>query len=172
MADDQILYETPWLHVVVRDGWYTFVHTRNSVIYLLPYRQGAHGTELLARFEICPAHSAQHEQTSITGQCKPGVDPQEVALEELYEEGGYQAQAAQLVPLGARQLVKFADTVAHLFAIDLTGMPRSTAPGDGSRGEVGAYCEWISMEQASASVCPVFLAMIALAGLSPRGWQR
>jgi hypothetical protein len=165
MAEDEILFDTPWLQVRQRDGWYTFVHTHNTVVYVLPYRHSTSGLELLARFEICPAHSPTHEQTSISGQCPPDADLRQIAQQELHEEGGYRADTQQLCYLGALNLVKFADTVGHLYAIDVTEMEQGPAPGDGSKGEIGSYCEWISREQARQTTCPVFLAMLVLAGL-------
>jgi hypothetical protein len=164
---DQILHENRWLQVRQRDDWYTFVHTPNKVVYILPYRwyTDYRGTQLLARFEICPAHGPDHEQTSITGQCPPGEEPRFIAKQELLEEGGYEADTGLFRSLGVFRPVKFADTCIHLFTIDVTHLKQEKAEGDGSQGEVGSYCRWINREEAINSVCPVFWTMIALAGV-------
>jgi 8-oxo-dGTP pyrophosphatase MutT (NUDIX family) len=161
-----ILFDSPWLQVRQCEGWYTYVHTHNAVVYVLPYRYSASGLELLARFEVCPAHSPYREQTSITGQHAPDADPRETARRELAEEAGYSVAIEQLQPLGKFDLVKFADILGHLFAVDVTGMAQHDAPGDGSRGEAGSYCQWIRYEEANRTTCPVFLAMMTLAGLN------
>lgn len=159
---DRTIFTTPWLDVRERDA-YTFVHTHNEVVYLLPFKCDAAGCPLvLARCEVCPAHGPTYELTSITGQCSPERDPTEVALEELYEEGGYRADQSQLIHLKSMRPVKFADTTAHLYAINVTGMEQGTPPGDGSIFEQGASVKWIPISEIDAIVCPIFLAMVAL----------
>jgi 8-oxo-dGTP pyrophosphatase MutT (NUDIX family) len=159
---DNVLYQTAWLDVYDRDG-YIFTSTHNDVVYLLPFRFRADGgLLLLARFEICPAHSPVHELTSITGQCPTGRAPLEIAVKELYEEGGYRAEQDQFMYLKNTRPVKFADTTAHLYAIDVTGIEQEPAPGDDSTFEQGATTRWIAPPDMADLVCPIFVAMLAL----------
>jgi len=159
-----VLYENSWLSVIDRND-YIFTHTKNSVVNVLPYRRPRRGAYLLGRFEVCPAHSLQQELYALTGQCEPGVDPLHVATVELHEEAGIIAEASQFVSLGSGYLTKQADTLAHFFAIDVTGMPRGQAPSDGSLFEQGSYCDWVSRTQALSAPCVGLQALIARARL-------
>ena len=161
---DEILFDSAWMSVVNRDG-YIFTHTKNAVVYLLPYRRPQQGAYLLGRFEVCPAHGPRPELCAITGQCPPGSDPRSIAAEELYQECGFVVDLAQFKPLGSGYLTKQADTQGHFFAVDVTGLPRVAAPSDGSRFEQGSYCEWVTRDDALASTCVGLVALIARAGL-------
>ncbi len=161
---ETVLFAHSRLSVIDRDD-YIFTHTNNSVVYLLPYRCPKQDAYLLGRFEACPAHGQQIELCAITGQCEPETDPLHVALKELYEEAGVVAAPAQLVSLGSGYLTKQADTIAHFFMIDITDMPRSHAPTDGSRFEQGGYCDWISRAQILTARCVGLQVLLARASL-------
>lgn len=159
---ETILFENAWLRVINRNG-YIFTHTKNAVVYVLPYRRPKRGAYLLARVEVCPAHSLQQERYAITGQCEPGTDPLQVATVELQEEAGIVAQPAQFVSLGWGYLTKQADTMAYFFAVDVTEMPRGPAPLNGSVFEQGSYCAWISRAEALSAPCSGLQALLARA---------
>ncbi len=161
---ETVLFEHPRLSVINRDD-YIFTHTRNSVVYILPYRSPKRDAYLLGRFEVCPSHSQYPELYAITGQCKVETDPLPVALKELYEEAGIVAHPSQLVSLGSGYLTKQADTIAHFFTINITDMVRSEAPTDGSRFERDSYCDWISRAQALTARCVGLQALLARARL-------
>lgn len=161
---DTVLFNHARLSVINRDE-YIFTHTRNSIVYLLPYRCPQQGAYLLGRFEVCPAHSQRLELYAITGQCEREADPRHIALKELHEEAGIFALLSQLVSLGSGYLTKQADTIAHFFTINVTGMPRSNAPTDGSPLEQGSYCDWISQAQALTARCVGLQALLARARL-------
>ncbi len=161
---ETVLFENSWLSVIDRND-YIFTHTKNSVVYVLPYRRPKRGAYLLGRFEVCPAHRPQEELYAITGQCKSGVDPLHVALLELHEEAGIVADHSQIVSLGSGYLTKQADTIAHFFAIDVTGMPRDQAQTDGSRFEQGSYCDWVNRARALTAPCVGLQALLARARL-------
>lgn len=161
---ETILFENSRLSVINRDG-YIFTHTRNSVVYVLPYRRPKRGTYLLGRFEVCPAHSLQKELCAITGQCQPDADPLHIAAIELHEEAGIIANPSQFVSLGSGYLTKQADTVAYFFAIDVTDLPRGHAQSDGSVFEQGSYCDWISRAEALSAPCVGLQTLIARAKL-------
>jgi hypothetical protein len=161
---ETILFEHSRLTVINRDE-YILTHTQNSVVYLLPYRCPKRDKYLLGRFEACPAHSQQIELYAITGQCEAEADPLHIALKELYEEAGVVATPSQLVSLGSGYLTKQADTIAYFFTIDITDMPRSKAPTDGSHFEQSSYCDWVSRTQALTARCVGLQALIARARL-------
>lgn len=163
-AMESILFENPRLSIIDRNG-YIYTHTKNSVVYVLPYRYPKRGAYLLGHFEVCPAHSLQKELYAITGQCEPGADPLQIALLELHEEAGIVADSARFVSLSSGYLSKQADTVAYFFAIDVTDMPRGHAQTDGSQFERGSYCDWVSRAQALSAPCVGLQALIARAKL-------
>ncbi len=161
---ETILFENSWLSVIDRYD-YIFTHTKNSTVYVLPYRRPRRGAYLLGHFEVCPAHNLQKGLYAITGQCETRADPLQVAVTELHEEAGILADPSQFVSLGSGYLTKQTDTLAHFFAIDVTGMPRGQAPTDGSRFELGSYCDWVSRAQALSAPCVGLQALIARARL-------
>lgn len=161
---ETVLFEHFWFNVVEREE-YVYIHTRNSVVYVLPYRCPKKGAYLLGHFEVCPAHGSQQALYAITGQCEVGNDPVQVALQEIYEEAGIVATPAQLIALGSGYLSKQTDTLAHFFAIDVTHMPRRKALTDGSKFEQGSYCTWVSRNQALAACCVGLQALLARAHL-------
>jgi 8-oxo-dGTP pyrophosphatase MutT (NUDIX family) len=159
-GEETCLYSGPWLAVIDRGG-YVFAHTQNSAVYLLPFRRPCEAAYLLARLEVCPAHGAESHLYAITGQCPPGEAPLAIAIQELYEEAGFQAEATRFEALGSVYLSKQTDTVAHLFAVDITGLPPFAAPTDGSRFEEGSACAWVTREEALGASCAGLLALIA-----------
>ncbi len=160
----KVLFETSRLSIINRCG-YIFTHTKNSIIYLLPYRCPKRDAYLLGRFEVCPAHGTQKGIYAVTGQCEPGVDPLDIAKLELYEECGIIAQRSQFVPLGTGYLSKQADTLAYFFTIDVTDMIRQLAPSDGSNFEQGSYCDWVSRHEALWAPCVGLQVLVARASL-------
>lgn len=159
---DQIIYQGDWLEIVLRDGWYEFARYTNSNggVYILPYRDHPE-KPILGRYEITPAHLDQKPTlTTITGGVSKERRAVEVAIEEMYEEAGYQVEKGQLINLGTVYLAKGADFVGHLYAVDVTGLSRGEAPGDGSQGEEGAYCDWVTVEQMIKCKDPVASCLI------------
>ena|SRR5690242_9064536 len=161
---ETVLFENAWLSVIDREQ-YILTHTKNSVVYILPYRCPKQGKYLLGHFEICPAHNWQQALYAITGQCEVGSNPSKVAIQELHEEAGVVATETQLVSLGSGYLTKQADTLAYFFAIDITSLPRCKALTDGSHFEQGSYCDWVSRKQVLSSRCVGFQALLARACL-------
>ena len=161
---ETVLFENPRLSIIDRYE-YIYTHTKNSVVYVLPYRYPKRGAYLLGRFEVCPAHSLQKALYAITGQCEPGAHPLQIALLELREEAGILAEPSWFVSLDSGYLTKQADTIAHFFAIDVTNLPRGDAQTDGSQFERGSYCDWVSRAQALSAPCVGLQALIARARL-------
>jgi hypothetical protein len=93
---------------------------------------------------------------------KVGKSVAQIAIEELEEEGGFKAMADQVLDLGILRPSKGSDTVQHIFAIDMDqeGIVPCEATGDGTQGEVGAYCKWVSFMDAVGCKDPLVHAMI------------
>jgi len=162
---DKILYEGKWLSIVERDGWYHFSRetVRAGVVYVLVFCNAVFHS-VLGRYEICPAHGdMEPELTSLSGGIEAGQDPADAAIAEVYEEAGYRVTHDQLIDLGKVNLTKSTDTIGHLYAVDVTGIERVDAPGDGSRGELESYCSWVTIESAVFCKCPLMATMITRA---------
>jgi len=150
--NDKILYETEYLSLVERDGWYYFAQIPGSIggVIILLYRRDSE-LSILGRYEICPAHNDGLALTDIAGGIEKGDTPLETAVKESCEEAGYILEANNFVDLGRCNLSTNQDTLVYLFAADVTGLPRYDAIGDGTQGEVGSYCDWVTPIQAVQS---------------------
>ena len=150
---DKVLYETPFLRLIERDDWYYFAQVPGSPggVMILLYRTDSE-LSILGRFEICPAH---HDLiptlTSIAGGIEETETPQEAIIREAYEEAGYKLRPDKIVNLGQCNLSTNQDTLVYLFAADVTSLKHHKAPGDNTRGEQGAYCDWVTPEEAIQS---------------------
>jgi 8-oxo-dGTP pyrophosphatase MutT (NUDIX family) len=137
------------LSLVERDGWYYFAQVPGSIggICVLLYRLNDK-RPILGRYEVCPAHDDGIALTAIAGGIEKGDTPLKTAINESYEEGGYKIDSTSFVDLGKCQLSTNQDTTIYLFSADVTNLPRYNAPGDGTKGEIGSYCDWVSVEEA------------------------
>lgn len=150
---DKVLHSTPFLSLIERDGWYYFAQIPGSPggVMILLYRTDSE-LSILGRFEKCPAHrDLIPALTTIAGGIEEIETFQEAVIREAYEEAGYNLQPDEVVNLGQCNLSTNQDTLVYLFAADVTGLKRDKAPGDGTRGEQGAYCDWVTPIQAIQS---------------------
>lgn len=162
MYKDVVLCKTEFLSLIERDGWYYFAQVPGSIggVCLLLYRLNDK-CPILGRYEICPAHGDGMALTAISGGIEKDATPLDTAVNESYEEGGYKINPASFVNLGNCQLSTNQDTVVYLFAADVTKLPRYDAPGDGTKGEIGSYCDWVSTEEAIFSKSTFMSVLIA-----------
>lgn len=161
MSEDIVLCETEYLSLIERDGWYYFAQVPGSIggVAILLYRLND-DKPILGRYEICPAHGDGMALTAISGGIEKGDTPLETVVNESYEEGGYKIDPASFVDLGKCQLSTNQDTVVYLFAADVTNLSRYDAPGDGTKGEIGSYCDWVSIEEGIFSKSAFMSALI------------
>ena len=159
---DKELFRNQYLAVIERDG-YTFsreIRCDGVIVSLLPFRNNSDEIEFLARLEICPAHGPELELCSITGGVEPRGVIEEAAQQELWEEAGFRVDVDELISLGQVRPSKSADTVVHLFAVDVTEKAQSTAPGDGSCFETNASVVWVDYDQGIQIADSVFVTAI------------
>lgn len=142
------LYETPWIELkqIDEDEYsYVFSHEKRCkgmIVSVLPFRYANDRIEFMLRSELTPCWDQQNNIVStITGGVENG-DPMETAKHEIEEESGYEIRENDLIYLGSCYISKSADTVAHLFSVDLTGKERKKAKGDGSYLETRAHSFW------------------------------
>lgn len=163
----ETICSTQYLDLRIHDGWYIFASEAcRCVVYVLGYRRN--GDEILGRYENCPIHgmSGSIDMTSLTGKCDWHEEPIEAAQRELHEESGFEVDCSDMILLGHAYVSKAMGTKAMMYAVDLTGAPRGIAEGDGTRGEQGAYCAWVSRRVAILeSQCISVAAMIQRAQL-------
>lgn len=119
----------------------------------------------LLRYDITPCWSDQPQLCVLTGGMDTN-DPVLDALRELEEESGYVATADQLIDLGFCMGSKSSDSIYHIFAIDVTGMPKGEAKGDGSYCESHGRTVWV--EDVSKGID----AQAAMAALRLEAWFR
>lgn len=146
----ETLSENPWLSLkVIREpergiNGYVFSHeTRcnGKIIAVLPFRLVDGRYEYLIKHEVTPAWSLEPEYSALTGGWEGG-DPVVTAQLELAEESGYTVDIEQFISLGTSYASKSADTVYHLYTVDLSGAAKGEVHGDGSRLEQEALSIW------------------------------
>jgi 8-oxo-dGTP pyrophosphatase MutT (NUDIX family) len=145
------LYDNEWLSLKEVDD-YIFSHESRSngrLVSILVYTlKNGKVDKVLGRYERCPAHRDGIALTSITGGVEDGKI-RRTAVQELFEEAGYEAEPEDLQFLGTTRPSKSADTTMYCFAFNGTGRKRRrNSIGDGTKGEEGAYCDWISADKA------------------------
>lgn len=157
LTGDEILFSTKWLEVRRRNGWFLYTHapwTKGIGVAVLAYRQAEGGSgeiEYVGRYEVTPSHCDVAKLCSITG----GYDNShkysiaECALNELREEGGWDAPLSAVTELGIVHSSKSSDTVMHLFAVNLDAddVKPCEATGDGTGGEHGSYAMWVTEDE-------------------------
>ena len=160
---DRTLFCNQYLAVIDREG-YTFtreVRCGGVIVAVVPFRTTDTSMEFLARLEVCPAHGPEQERCSITGGLEPRQTVTACARQELYEEAGYLVEEHELIHLGQVRPSKSADTLVHLFAVDVTTKSQHIAPGDGSRLEANAAVEWINYDHSLHLGDPLFITAVA-----------
>jgi len=161
---DPTLWQDEWIAVKKRDGWYTYTHQlkcNGQGVAVMGYRQGPAGLELVGRYENCPPHDDGITLCSLTGMVEGEDNVLQTAKRELWEEAGIDAPEGDFQYVGAARPSKASDTAIHLFLINVAGRDIGKATGDGTKGEEGAYCRWISFQDAVMSKDPILATLAA-----------
>jgi hypothetical protein len=162
---ENILFQNQFLAVVERDG-YTFsreVRFHGTIMVILPFRTipDASRVEFLARRESCPAHGPDLEYCSLIVGLEPGQPLAETACLQLLTEAGYRTQASELIDLGVARPSKSTDTVAHLFAVEVTGKTPTPPTGEDSKMATGTPVEWVNAARGLQITDPLFVTALA-----------
>lgn len=145
---DEVLYSGDYIKVLLKDGWYEYVHDRTGELVgiLVFSRDGSGGIDrVLGRYEY-DVQTGTKKLTSITGGVEPNQTPIECAVQELYEEAGFSIEPEELIDLGTMTLSKSDDSILYLYGFDCTskeGSRREESISDGTIGEEDAYCDWV-----------------------------
>lgn len=160
---DAILYDNEWLQLRETSDGYVYAHENKSNgrgVAVLAYRRVGDELQIAGRFERCPCHRDGFALTSLTGQIEGDDEPITTAVRELKEEAGIDAVESEMQTLGTVRPGKQTDTIMHLFAIDVGDRDIGEALGDGTAGEQGAYCAWVTLTDAALSKSPVLAALL------------
>lgn len=131
--EDTILYDDdPWVQLrqlVDPDSGvraYTYFHEKRyngHIVAIMPVRCHESGQlEFCIRREITPCWGMTDNWSSLTCGCDKPIDeeaPEHVAIRELKEGSGYEAEVHELIDLGTCFGTKSTDTIYHLFAVDV-----------------------------------------------------
>ena len=141
LQNSKCLFSNEWLSLYQTAKGYVYSHeTRcdGQIVLVLPYqRVGKDAWKFLVRLEQLPWQNRL--VCGITGGCEG--NPIEDAQRELLEEAGYDAPLESFINLGTTRASKSADTVYHLFAVDVAGLTPTKPQGDGNPGDL-APMEW------------------------------
>lgn len=153
LESKQTLGGNKWLELqehTYNDGTkYTVVHEsrcNGNIVIILPYKvDDKLGLQYLVRNEMTPPWSlTELVPSSVSGGIDSlGDNPLKTALKELKEECGYLASESNVIPLGTSYGVKCADTIYHIFAVDVTSVAE-IPPSAPDTFESEAQNEWIS----------------------------
>jgi len=159
--DDETLWEDEWLAVKSKDGWYTYTHSIKSDgkgVAVLGYTEDG---LVLGRYENTPPHGDGITLASLTGMVEKGDTPLSTAVKELKEEAGLDAEEGDFIDLGTVRPSKSSDTVIYCFGVELKHQEgKLYGEGDGTKGEEGAYCEFLDPKEAVLSKDPLLSVMI------------
>ena len=169
--EDQTLWKGKYISIRLLDGWYEYLHDGTSkLVVVLGYRRlGKDAWEYLGRYENCPPHKDGITLCALTGGIEENEKPLHAALRELKEESGlvYDSYDSEIKYLGTLRPSKASDSTAYLFAVDLSNVPNQekyVGKGDGTKGEVGSYCKWISRNEAINSKDPLLISAVSRLG--------
>jgi 8-oxo-dGTP pyrophosphatase MutT (NUDIX family) len=138
MENNKILFESPNLNVVERDGRIGVVPTFMNVV-VMPFVSDEQGLPLAIGIlkEPNPFREGGFSVSLITGTSEDD-DPDllSTAKRELEEESGFQADDnSRWYYLGSVTSSKFVDHEQPCFAVDVTGLEKGEAKTDGSEDE-------------------------------------
>jgi 8-oxo-dGTP pyrophosphatase MutT (NUDIX family) len=136
--ENKILFESPNLNVVERDGRVGVVPTFMNVV-VMPFVSDNQGLPLAIGIlkEPNPFREGGVSISLITGTSED-ADPDllSTAKRELEEESGFVAEDnSRWYYLGSVTSSKFVDHEQPCFAVDVTGLEKGEAKGDGSEDE-------------------------------------
>jgi 8-oxo-dGTP pyrophosphatase MutT (NUDIX family) len=138
MENNKILFESPNLNVVERDGMVGIVPTYMNVV-IMPFVSDSQGLPLAIGIlkEPNPFREGGTSISLITGTSEE-EDPDllSTAKRELEEESGFKAEEnSRWYYLGSVTSSKFVDHEQPCFAVDVTGLEKGEPKTDGSEQE-------------------------------------
>tara|TARA_R110000744_G_scaffold16682_5_gene45774 strand:- start:6138 stop:6668 length:531 start_codon:yes stop_codon:yes gene_type:complete len=163
------LYNNPWLslkEVAHPGGSSIFSHeTRcnGTIVAVIPFeRYGEGQIRVAVRIETTPCWDSKPVHSALTRGVDLGHTPRQTAAIELLEEAGYTADEVDFISLGTVRSSKSSDTTNFLYAVDVTGLPRGEALGDGSELSAEGSIEF----NPPSFVINVVQCPLAIAGVS------
>lgn len=139
---------------------------RLDAVAVMVFRRGARGVEVLTRRQLRPAAYFRKDlpktiedgqnhlfiEELVAGLLEPTDHGEEGvrarAAIEVAEEAGFAVSPAEIVSLGGSYFLAPGIVSEKMFpcAVDVTGKPQATPPGDGSPLEEGATLRWRTLD--------------------------
>lgn len=144
-SEDETLFDNEWLTVKQTEGEWVYLETPPAVA-VLPFRfNGNFGSvEFLVRFESIPTMGEGMQPWCISGGIAEHGSPEDAAVAELLEEGGFQVREQDLIDLGETWTRKDVSQPLRIFAVDVTDLEQSEPQGDGSEYEQEFELKWLN----------------------------
>ncbi len=146
----QIIGKGEWLEIVKHHGFEYAHEIRGTKAVAVLGVDKNDRYRVLVRYEMNPAKgSLELSMASLTGGVEEGESPRKAAMRELREEAGIKKSPKDFQLLGAPVWgFKMSDTKYWMYVVMLEGTESGLGLGDGTSGESGAYCTWMSIEDA------------------------
>jgi len=166
LEESKLLWKDDYIEVRKKDGWYTYVHDGTGKFVAVLGFVKEPEFMILGRYEDSPPHNEGISLASLTGGLEEKENEKDGATREFGEESGIKINKEDLISLGEVRPSKFTDSVGYLFAVDLTNIvddldKKYMGEGDGTKGEQGAYCKFVSLEDMLKSKDPLSITCFA-----------
>lgn len=171
MKKDTTLFETSYIKVKKRDGWYDLTSSQGTneiVAVLLRTIDG----RFMVRMENCPPYYQDGQDkmsvVALTGMREKRENHFKGARREILEESGLKEKDYVLHYCGFVFTNKQSDTKIHLFIgtivnQDVSKKGKLVGKGDGTKGEEGAYCFFTEKESILRySKCGILYQLLSL----------
>lgn len=160
--EDKTLFKTEWLSIKRTNDWYDYMHQEKSdgkAVAVLIYRENLN-TPICGRFEEVPCHFDGISLCSLTGMVEKEDTFEYTAVKEIYEEAGINCKKEELIGLGTIKNSKASDTITYLYALNAGNRDIGEPIGDGTKGEEGSYCDWVTYKDAIMCKDPLMSTLI------------
>lgn len=134
----KILKETEYVDLREFDG-YIYPYTKNDAVIILPYDKDPVYDELESIFireEVLPTFNNTKHYCTVAGFMNPNESPFEAFKRELKEETGFDVKDEKRIQtLRPMFVAKGVNHTVYPFFVNVTGLERGEAKGDGSKWE-------------------------------------
>jgi len=169
--DYETMWEDQWLAIRQLKGEHSYTYSHENKCDGIGVAVLVYKTDpflIAGRYENCPPHRDGIALCALTGQYDNDSESlEECAAREVLEESGIKCEAQELQSLGTIRPSKSSDTTIHMFALDAKDRELGEATGDGTKGEEGAYCHWVTVDEAATCKDPIMASLIARLAFKP-----
>lgn len=151
--NDKLLYFNEWVSLYQAKNGFVYADRKgtNSVA-VLAFRKIKNEYEFLIRYQPLAAIDKETKlfPCCITGSIDKNLSYEDIALEELYEEGGIKTKDYKRIIkttsfISSTQLSE----ITYVYLIDVTNLKQNKANGDGSYYEKISHVKWVKQKELS-----------------------